>query len=317
MDALFDDLLNDYKINAKDHKWACRVVGKHLRPHFGKLPPDKVTTAEIREYVATRLERGAANGTINRSLALLKRAFNLAREATPPRVGQTPFIPMLAEAPPRSGFFEHEEYVAVRDALPVDVRPILAFGYWTGCRKGEIVSLQWRQVDLLERMVRLEPGTTKNGEPRIIPLAPELYEMLAVQRQVRDQLWPKCPWVFARLGKRIKNFRKAWDTACQQVGFWEGDPDTGRLTKLFHDCRRSGVRNLVRSGAPENVAMQISGHKTRSVFDRYNIVSERDLKLAAARLGEYLAPKKDVAPVASKRERSTKFQHSPKTDGVQ
>jgi hypothetical protein len=170
MEALFDDLLNDYKINGKDYPWAKRVVERHLKPRFGRVPPEKVTTSAIREYVAGRLEGGTANGTINRSLALLKRAFNLAREATPPRLAQTPYIPMLAEAAPRSGFFEHTEYLAMRDALPAEVKPILGFAYWTGCRRGEILSLQWRQVDLIERAVGLPPGTTKNREGRVIPL---------------------------------------------------------------------------------------------------------------------------------------------------
>jgi len=134
-------------------------------------------------------------------------------------------------------------------------------------------------------VVRLEPGETKNDEPRVIPLADELYEMLVMLKVDRDQKWPECPWVFCRCGRKIKNFRHAWDAACKAAGLIDenGDP-----AKMFHDLRRTGVRNLIRAGVPERVAMMISGHKTRSVFDRYNIVSERDLHEAGRRLNAYI-----------------------------
>jgi integrase len=141
-------------------------------------------------------------------------------------------------------------------------------------------------VDLLERVVRLEPGETKNDEARTIPLVADLYEVLKLQREIRDRYFPESPWVFSRLGERIRKFRGAWESACKMAGLVDAD---GEPAKLFHDFRRTGVRNLVRAGVPERVAMTISGHKTRAVFERYNIVSESDLKDAARKLGEYMA----------------------------
>ncbi len=85
------------------------------------------------------------------------------------------------------------------------------------------------------------------------------------------------PWIFHRKGRQIGDFRKAWTTACEKAGV------PGRIP---HDFRRTAVRNLVRAGVPERVAMQMTGHKTRSVFERYNIVSEGDLDAAAKRLDE-------------------------------
>ncbi len=107
-----------------------------------------------------------------------------------------------------------------------------------------------------------------------------------MQRSIRDAKYPNCPWVFfSEGGKKIGSFRRAWATACQQAGLVTegGDP-----ARLFHDLRRSGVRNLIRAGVPEVLAIRISGHKTRAIFDRYNIVSERDLKDAARKLEAYL-----------------------------
>ncbi|MCX6637922.1 MAG: tyrosine-type recombinase/integrase, partial [Acidobacteria bacterium] len=115
----------------------------------------------------------------------------------------------------------------------------------------------------------------------------ELYQMLSMQKAIRDEKHPDSPWVFSRDGKRIRYFQKAWASACQRAGLWIGDEKTGRPSKLFHDLRRTGVRNLVRAGVPEKVAQAISGHKTRSVFDRYDITSEDDLREAMRRLQTY------------------------------
>lgn len=292
MSELFEDLLSDYRINEQDYDWAERKVRLHLRPVLGALQARRLTTSAVKKYIARRQQEKAASATINRELALLKRALNLGREHTPPKVAQVPYIPMLQEHNVRKGFFEDEPFLKIRGAMPEFwARLAVTFAYYTGCRKGEILPLAWDQVDLLERVVRLEPGTTKNDEPRVIPLAPELYEMLVMQKAIRDRDYPSCPWVFFREGQPIGNhtLRDAWESACKTAGFID---EAGKATKLFHDLRRTGVRNLVRAGNPERVAMAISGHKTRSVFDRYNIVSEPDLKEAARRLGEYVTQKR-------------------------
>ncbi len=247
----------------------------------------RVQTKHLKACVKKRRAEGISNSTINRELARLKRAFNLSRESTPPKVKQVPVFPRLEEAPPRKGFFEHDEFVVLRLELPEHLRPVITFAYSTGCRKGEILWLRWDQVDLLARIVRLEPGETKNDEPRTIPLAGELYQMLVLQKQVRDQKWPDCPWVFFRYGKRIKDFRGAWEEASKRAGLWNDETDKPK--HIFHDLRRTGARNLVRAGVPERVVMAIGGWKTRSVFDRYNIVNERDLHEAAAKLERHLA----------------------------
>ena len=283
MNELFDTLVRDYKINGKDHAWCERVTRKHLRPWFGAVRVARVRPDLVERYIEHRQGERAANATINREIALLRRAFNLAR-----RGGKLTTIPLLpsklTENNVRKGFFEREDFLRHRAALPPEIKPITTFAYWTGCRKGEILGLRWSQVDLANHTVRLEPGETKNDEPRIIPLAGELLEMLRMQRSVRDAQCPECPWVFFRSGgRRVRSIRGAWDAACVAAGL------TGDAARLLHDLRQTGVRNLVRAGVPEKVAMLISGHRTRSVFERYNIVDERDLHEAARRVTAYVA----------------------------
>ena len=197
-----------------------------------------------------------------------------------------PNFPHLKENPPRSGFFEHADFVSLRSELPEHLKLVITFAYYTGCRKREILDLLWEQVDLLNRVVRLNPGETKNDEGRVIPLTGELYQVLVFQKQTRDQLWPQCRLVFHRYGKRIKDFRGAWEEASKRAGLWNEETDKPKY--IFHDLRRTGARNLVRAGVSERVVMLIGGWKTRSVFERYNVVTESDLHDAAAKLERYI-----------------------------
>jgi integrase len=229
----------------------------------------EVNTSRIKQLIEKRREEGFSNASINRELAALKRAFNLAARCTPPKVAQVPYIPMLKENNVRKGFLEYEDFVALRDALPYYLKPILTLGYFTGWRRREILDLKWNQVNLREGIVRLEPGETKNDDGRTLYLEPELLEMM---RDLQRNRRLDCQNVFQLDGMALSDFRKSWKKACEEIG---------KPGLLFHDLRRSGIRNMIRAGIPERVAMTISGHKTRSVFDRYNIVSQEDLKEAA------------------------------------
>ncbi len=291
---LAEQFLNDYRINQKKsldkaermvkrHHEEGREVDSPLMAHFGDCKAHNVTTDAIKKYVARRLEAGAANATINRELAALKRLFNLGLQAE--KIHRKPYSAMLKENNVRKGFFEYSEFVAFRKALPDYFKPVVTFAYYTGWRKQEILSLKWNQVDLSGRTVRLDAGTTKNDEGRLIALDGELLD--TIQRQWERRKVAEipgqsptllCPYVFHRDGKPIKDFRKAWDKARKETGL------TG---KILHDFRRTAVRDAVRAGVPERVAMKESGHKTRSVFDRYNIVSEEDLKESARRRWEH------------------------------
>lgn len=268
-DELAEDFLTDYRINGQKTLSDAERYVKNLKKSFGGKRATDITTAGAKHYIKQRMEDGLSNATINRELSALKRIFSLASKCTPPRVGQKPFIPMLEESNVRKGFFEHEEYLSLKSALPHYLKPVVAFAYYTGWRAGEILNLTWDRVDLKQGIISLNPGETKNDEARTIYLNDELKgEMRALYINRRSG----CRYVFQRNGERIKRFTRAWRTACKSAGL------NGRL---FHDFRRTSARNDIRAGIPERVVMKTKGWKTRSVLDRYNIVNVQDLKEAA------------------------------------
>jgi integrase len=200
---------------------------------------------------------------------------------------------MLKEAPPRAGFFEREQFEAMRSYLPAPVKPVVTFLYITGWRvNSEVLKLQWRHVDFAGGTVRLDPGTTKNGEARTFVMTAELRSLLEGQRAYTEAVQREegiiCPHMFHRKGKPIKGFRRSWETACKQAGC---------PGMIRHDFRRTAVRNLVRAGVPERVAMTMTGHKTRSIFDRYDITSEGDLADAARKLDAFTAANKSSGTI--------------------
>jgi integrase len=268
-DELVEDYLTDYRINNKRTLNKAERCARYLLKEFEGMRVTDISTPRIKQYIQKRMDEGISNATINRELAALKRMFNLAARCTPPRVAQIPYIPMLKETNVRKGFFEHETFLALKETLPEYLRPVVTFAYSTGWRKEEIAGLQWNQVDLREGIVRIEPGETKNQEGRTVYLEPELLEMMKDLHRKRRL---DCPYVFHLKGRKVGDFRVVWRRACREAGV---------PGMLFHDFRRTAIRNMIRAGIPERVAMAISGHKTRAVFDRYNIVSQDDLKEAA------------------------------------
>jgi integrase len=257
------------------------IVGlKQLDDFFGYGPKNpgpsvlNITVDTAREFVKKRKATGAGNAVINQSLACLRRMLRIAHEDG--KLQNVPIIRLQKEPPARRGFVTDEQFGALLKALPTHLRPLITFLFFCGVRLGEALAIEWSQVDFDAGLIRLHE--TKNDEPRVVPL-PSLLRMMLVGME------PKVGRVFD-----ATNLRKEWMTACAAAGLGrridvEGkkyDPRYEGLT--IHDLRRSAVRNLVRAGVPETVAMKISGHKTRSVFDRYAIASEADLTKAIQRV---------------------------------
>ncbi len=183
-------------------------------------------------------------------------------------------------------------HLALRGALPDYAQVAATLAYYSGMRMGEVCSLQWRQINWTEGKLYLRSEDTKTSSPRVLYLTGDLLRVLRTWKARCDIKWPACPWICHRGGIKLQSLKHSWRKACIAVGLggMVKDPTKGREVwqgKIPHDFRRTAVRNMVRAGIPEKVAMAISGHKTRSIFDRYNIVDERDLERAARSLSAY------------------------------
>ena len=268
---LLDDVLKSDIKDSTRYVWE-KVIEKNIRPFFGKLRAQRLSTDHMDEYRKKRKTEGRADATVNRELSILRTAFHNARKRTPPKVNVVPYFPMMAETNVRKGFLTDEQYTVLRDQLPSELKALFVTAYNTGIRRGELTAIQWPQLDFEAGFITLEKGETKNDDARSVPiLEGDMRDLLLAGKKDRDEKWPESRWVFNRLGEPIKDFRWAWDEACKRAGV----PDL-----KFHDLRRTAVRNMRRAGIPQVVRMKISGHKTDSMERRYNIVDAEDLSIA-------------------------------------
>lgn len=288
----FDDLAagieNDYKVNGKRTLADLSYRIAHLKVSFGLDRAIDITTDRARAYQRRRLEEGAAPATINRELAALRRMLSLAFNAG--KLSRIPKIEMLAEDNVRESFLEHGEFSMLLKNLPEPVRDLVEFEYLSGWRQGSVKKLLWADLDMATHTARLRSENSKNKTPWVLPLTGKLLEV--VQRRLRQRRLD-CPYVFHRNGKQIKDYRDAWATACKDSGLV-----AGRAGVTPHDLRRCAARNLSRAGVPEQIAMRITGHKTASMYRRYRIVDERDLREATHSLNAYLEAQPTTTVVA-------------------
>ena len=287
-DELAADLVAYYETTGKRRLEEVEDRLVYLNAFFRGRRAVSIGPALVTAYVVarkaqpTQFKTPPANRTINLELGLLKRMFRLAYKHG--KLLRVPPIEMLQDAAPREGFFEEHQYQAVRRLLPEDLQVAIAIMHTYGWRKSEVVTLERRQLDVKAGTLRLEPGTTKNREGRLVYLTPQLAAQLAAQveriRGLERKLGRIVPALFPRMtgrraGEPRRGFRRRWLTACK---------DAGVPGRLLHDFRRTAVRNLERRGVARSVAMKLTGHKTESVYRRYAIVSDADLREATRRL---------------------------------
>jgi integrase len=284
---------NDYDLKERASCYiAALKIRKYLLPTFGATRAARFKTADLETYIKRRQRDGARAATINRELALLHRGYQLGYQADPPMVARVPHFPKLTEDNARTGFLKRPEYEKLLKVLPLELRLLFVFGYHLGMRKSALLRLKWSQVDVTAGLIFLERKKSAKHVPQALPIYGDMRAFLEMQPRTSE-------FLFARGSAPIKSFRSAWKTACKAAGM----PDL-----LFHDLRRTAARNLRRAGVPESVAMKITGHKTRSMFERYNIVDEEDIRDVGRRV-EFYQQNEESAQISTqnRNERKERF----------
>jgi integrase len=275
-------------------EWDERRWALHLKPSFGHLKASQITTAYIDTYIGNRKgqeivrtynKAGEArvvqtgkypgNGSINRELALLRSAYWLAYAATPRKVAWVPTFHFLDESGNvRKGFLNDRDYNQLAEEcgkIGLWLRAMFEIYYTYGWRKNEpLETLKVRLADFSHRTITIEDS--KNGDGRMVVMTQKVFELVKAccEHKSGDE------YIFTRPdGKPVKDFRSSWRNACVAAGV----PNL-----KVHDLRRTGARNLRRAGVDRDIIMRIGGWKTDSVFRRYNIVDEADLRDAMQKL---------------------------------
>lgn len=267
-------VLEDYDVRGVAQAYISSVKVKSiLNPKLGDVKATKLTTTQVKQFIRERLKI-VKPGTVNREMALLHRAYQLGFQHDPPLVARVPHFPKLPEGEPRKGFMKPELYRSLLLELPDELRLLFVIAYHVGLRRGALLRIRWSQVDLDAACIWMEgKRVNRKPEPVAVPIYGDMAKFLSIQPKDSD-------YVFARGSRPIKTFRESWNQACQRAGI----PNL-----LFHDLRRTAIRNLRRAGVAETVIMKITGHRTRSVFERYNITDQSDTQQAGRMAEEFLA----------------------------
>jgi integrase len=317
---LLDNLESDYRLRGiASPQFKSHLA--HIRSRFADVKAVEVTAVQVDGYIESRLASGAAAASINRSTQVFGQALKLAVERG--QLSSAPKLRHLPERNTRTGFFAERELHTVVENLPIYLQDFCLYGFLCGWRSGEIKSLLWEDVD--GDCIRLRGENSKNGEGRLIVLEGELGDLIERRKTARAVETPTgtmlSKYIFHNgQGQPIVDIRKAWARACCMAGVgkmvcptckcgvdaerkcsqcsktWKYE-ELKYAGRIFHDLRRSSVRNMIRAGVSEKVAMTLSGHKTHSMLSRYNIVSETDQRQALRRTQDYL---KDATAEESK-----------------
>lgn len=254
-----------------------RYSAKHLYPVFTGRELHTLTPANVREYIDDRRGEGASSGTINRELGLLSSAINYARkewewDIPNPAVGRR-----LKEPEGRVRWINREEAESLIQAAAVEPKaPHLAdfirLALNTGCRRNELLGLEWKRVDLQAALIYLEAHHTKSGKRRSIPLNALARESILARARFRDQHCPSSPWVFCdRQGRRVQSIKRSWATACRNAGIEDF---------RVHDLRHTCAAWLVSAGVPLTEVRDLLGHSTITMTERYAHLAPENVRAA-------------------------------------
>jgi integrase len=271
------------KKTIKDIERACRDLEKV----FGPMLVKDIKPAMVEKYQSQRLQEPTRYGNprstanVNRTIAVLKRMFNLAVREELADKNPCWKIKMLPENNARDRIFSVDEMELLMKDLPPHAAQIVHFAYLTGMRAGKIFNLTWDKVDLPQKLVRLGAVDTKTSEPRVVFLCDQAYVILQQVGKVRSLDHNR---VFTYRGKPLKKIKKAFTSACRRAGI---------ANFRVHDLPHTFNTNMRKTGVDQSVIMKLTGHKTPSMFQRYNTVDVDDAKSAYRRLEEFLSKEQD------------------------
>ena len=283
---LTDWYLGLEKIKAKAYFPTLKINLASFNSELGNFIVSQIKAVDLENYQAKRKAAGYSDSYIDQEVgaakAVINKAFNndmVSGETV--KVFKRVKKLLRRNSNARDNILTVEQFQRLVNALPHHTKAILATGFYTGMRKGEIVKLTWDKVNLDKRTIQLEATDTKDKEARTIPICNPLMEILkSVPRALHDN------HVFLFKGKPVTDLRTALKTACKSAGI-----PYGRFTKggfIFHDLRHSFNTYMRKAGVPESVIMEITGHSTREMFDRYNTIDHEDRREAINRYGVFL-----------------------------
>lgn len=277
---VLDCIVSDYEARGLRSIATLKFQLQHLRDYFGD--DERVSALNLprlNRYVADRRKQGAAHNSIRGEMAHLSRALKLAVRAGILLPQQVPAVPSLPEdkSKRRRGFVYREQLVELLAGLDPDSADFIEFLFFSGWRKSEARSIEWRDYDRHIRALRLREEISKTKEPRILPLAGPVAKI--IERRLAKRR-PDCVFIFHRNGKRIGDFRKTWRKAKGAIG---------RPELIKHDLRRSSVTHNTDAGLDQKTVMELSGHKTPDVYRRYMINDAERLREAVERAGLHRA----------------------------
>jgi integrase len=249
----------------------------HLKKTFEHVPAHALSTSLMRTYRAARIKAGAAQATINRELQCLRKAYRLAAESEPPKVSRVPKFLILREDNARQRSFTAEELERLLKAASREglwARVLLELAYILGWRRGELLKLRVRDVNIAEQSVKIE--TSKNGDPRETALTPALATMLqqlVSGRDPNDLIFPKN----RKHLPDVSAVRRAWERIVKAAKVEDA---------TFHDFRRTSARAKRSAGVDGSIIMAMSGWKSPSMLIRYGIVDLANQREALSRLAK-------------------------------
>jgi integrase len=301
----FDELMLKYlKETAETKRSASRDVtsARHLYVAFTGRDMRAIGVAEVRSYIEQRKEAGVTPATVNKELGLLSAAINYARKEWGWVLDNPAQGRRLKEPEARLRWLTKAEAAAlIREAESVPKAKHLAdfitLALHTGCRRGELLGLEWRRVDLQRGLILLEAQHTKAGRRRYVPINETARAALLSRARFRATHCPASPWVFAtKGGKRIGSVKHSFASACKVAGIEDFK---------VHDLRHTCAAWLVSAGVPLPEVRDLLGHRSVTMTEKYAHLAPENVRAAVLRL-DGVAQKEHTAPhTESHRESAT------------